>query len=55
MLVDFDWSGKIGEVHYPMNVNRGNGLWRPDGAYDTELIQTEHDMQMLDAMFSMQP
>ena len=31
-LVDFDWSGQIGEVRYPMNVNRGLGLRLPEGA-----------------------
>ncbi|KAG1812750.1 hypothetical protein EV424DRAFT_1473537 [Suillus variegatus] len=33
-LVDFDWSGTIGETRYPMNVYRGERLWRPDGAED---------------------
>ncbi|KAH8917023.1 hypothetical protein BT69DRAFT_1355087 [Atractiella rhizophila] len=47
MLVDFDWAGKTGEVRYPMNVNRGPGLWRPDGAVDGQLILPDHDMQML--------
>ncbi|KAH8927924.1 hypothetical protein BT69DRAFT_1307409 [Atractiella rhizophila] len=47
MLVDFDWAGKIGEARYPMNVNRGPGLWRPDGAKDGELILPNHDMEML--------
>ncbi|KAI5986002.1 hypothetical protein EDC04DRAFT_2589995 [Pisolithus marmoratus] len=51
MLVDFDWSGKIEEVRYPMNVNRGLGLRRPEGALDGELILANHDMEMLDYMF----
>ncbi|KAG2125665.1 hypothetical protein DEU56DRAFT_715527, partial [Suillus clintonianus] len=46
-LVDFDWSGKIGEIRYPMNVYRGGRLWRPDGADDGQLILAEHDVQML--------
>jgi hypothetical protein len=50
MLVDFDWAGEIGMVRYPMNVNRGDDLWRPDGAQDGELITANHDMQMLEHM-----
>ncbi|KAI0255336.1 hypothetical protein BJV78DRAFT_1179329 [Lactifluus subvellereus] len=50
MLVDFDWAGKIGEVRYPMNVYRGPGLWRPDGACDGELITVDHDIQMLERL-----
>ena len=51
ILFDFDWAGEIGEVRYPINVNRGPDLLRPDGAYDGELITAEHDMEMLDIMF----
>lgn len=50
-LVDFDWSGKIGEVRYPMNVYRGARLWRPDGAKDGQLIKAEHDIDMLHSLF----
>ncbi|KAG1860902.1 hypothetical protein F4604DRAFT_1957637 [Suillus subluteus] len=50
-LVDFDWSGKIGEIRYPINVYRGKRLWRPAGAEDGQLILAEHDIQMLHAMF----
>jgi hypothetical protein len=49
-LLDLDWSGRIGEARYPMNVNRFL-VWRPDGAKDGELIQADHDIQMLNAMF----
>ncbi|KIL66082.1 hypothetical protein M378DRAFT_10374 [Amanita muscaria Koide BX008] len=45
-LIDFDWAGRIGEVRYPMNVNR-KGIWRPDGARDGDLITAEHDDEML--------
>ncbi|KAG2084900.1 hypothetical protein BD769DRAFT_1374621, partial [Suillus cothurnatus] len=51
MLVDFDWSGIIGQIRYPMNVYRGHRLWRPDGAEDGRLVMAEHDMEMLYAMF----
>lgn len=50
-LVDFDWSGKIGEVRYPMNVNRGTGLKRPEGVLDGNLILAEHDMEMMSYLF----
>lgn len=50
-LVDFDWSGKIGEVRYPMNVNRGLGLRRPEGALDGQRILANHDIEMLDYLF----
>jgi len=48
MLIDFEWAGKNGEVRYPMNVNKGPMLWRPDGAVDGALILPEHDIDMLD-------
>jgi len=51
-LVDFDWSGKIGEVRYPMNVYRSSRLWRPHGAEDGELIKADHDIEMLKHLFS---
>jgi hypothetical protein len=51
MLVDFDWAGKIGDVRYPMNVYRGDRLWRPEGACDGELITTGHDIEMLDYLY----
>lgn len=47
IVLDFDWAGKIGEVKYPMNVNRAWDLWRPEGAVDGGLITAEHDMEML--------
>lgn len=45
-LIDFDWAGKISEARYPMNVNRT--IHRPPGAVDGELIETEHDIYMVD-------
>jgi len=50
MLVDFDWSGIIGEVRYPINVNKVD-LWRPDDVSDGLLIKSDHDMAMLDRIF----
>ena len=48
MLLDFDWAGRIGEARYPMNLNRSEGLWRPDGARDGALILADHDIEMLE-------
>jgi len=50
-LVDFDWSGRIGQVRYPMNVYRGPRLWRPLEAEDGRLIKADHDIEMLNALF----
>ena len=50
-LVDFDWSGRIGEVRYPMNVYRGSRLWRPLEAEDGQLIKADHDSEMLNTLF----
>ena len=49
-LLDFDWSGKIGEARYPMNVYRGKCLWRPHEAEDGRLIKADHDIEMLKAI-----
>ena len=51
MLVDFDWSGVIGEVHYPMYVNKLD-LWWPDDVSDGMPIKSEHDIAMLEHIFS---
>ena len=51
MMIDFEWSGRIGQVRYPMYVNREPELCRPEGAVDGELILAEHDVEMLDIMF----
>ena len=48
-VVDFDWSGRIGEVRYPMNVYRSGRLRRPVEAKDGQLIKAEHDIWMLNA------
>ena len=50
MLVDFDWSGIVGEVRYPINVNKTN-IWRPDDVSDGQLINPDHDMAMLRYIF----
>lgn len=51
MLTDFDWSGVIGTVRYPMNVYAGYDLWRPKGASDGQLIEVGHDVDMVKHIF----
>ena len=51
MLVDFDWSGIIGEARYPINVNKVD-LWRPDDVSDGLLIKPDHDMVMFVHIFN---
>jgi hypothetical protein len=51
-LMDFDWSGRIGEVRYPMNVYQGLRLWRPQGAEDGKLIKADHDIDMLNGVIT---
>ena len=50
MLVDFDWSGIIGEARYPININKVD-LWRPEDVSDGQLIKSDHDILMLDHIF----
>jgi hypothetical protein len=50
MLVDFDWSGIIGQVCYPIGVNKID-LWRPDDVSDGLLMKSDHDIAMFDHIF----
>ncbi|KAF8584767.1 hypothetical protein K439DRAFT_1345081 [Ramaria rubella] len=50
-FVDFDWGGKVQEVRYPPLVNNID-VWRPPGAFDGELITTEHDVEMVKHIFT---
>ena len=50
LLLDFDWSGKHGEVRYPGGINRTT-VHRPIGVQGGELIQKEHDRGMIDLLF----
>jgi hypothetical protein len=52
MLVDFDWSGVIGEVKYPINMYVGPDLRRPEGACGGQLILAQHDIGMVEIMFN---
>ena len=44
--MDFDWSGRIGEARYPLDVNTisVNDQMLAGG----ELIKAEHDLEMLE-------
>ncbi|KAG5635658.1 hypothetical protein H0H81_010494 [Sphagnurus paluster] len=50
MLVDYDWAGIVGEVRYPMNVNKVD-IWWPDDVSDGLLIKPDHDIAMLEYIF----
>ena len=47
-LIDFDWSGKVGKVHYPTYLNPKVD-W-PKGVVSGALIQKEHDMWWLEKL-----
>jgi hypothetical protein len=44
-LIDFDWAGKAGEVHYPLNCNYSDIQW-PGGP--ASAIELGHDRSMLE-------
>lgn len=46
-LVDFEWSGKEGEIIYPACLTREG---RPDGAVDGALILQEHDQEVVSGL-----
>jgi tRNA A-37 threonylcarbamoyl transferase component Bud32 len=46
-LVDFDWSGRIGEARYPLDVNTTT-VKRPNAVAGGELMKAEHDIEMLE-------
>ena len=50
LLIDFDWSGKVGEVYYPQRLSNGVG-W-PDGVEDLAGIEVKHDLAMLEKLFT---
>ena len=52
VIVDFDWSGKIGEAKYPLFMNHINLKW-PDGATDNAPLRPEHDQYWLDKVFQL--
>ncbi|KAK7056310.1 hypothetical protein VNI00_002863 [Paramarasmius palmivorus] len=46
VLLDFDWSGRLGKARYPLTINMQ--LARPEGVAPNGLITQEHDMQMVE-------
>ena len=49
-LVDFDWAGEVGQVHYPLLLNQSGDIdWAP-GVVAGGLIKKEHDNAMLALM-----
>ncbi|KAL4063596.1 hypothetical protein V8B97DRAFT_1990688 [Scleroderma yunnanense] len=55
MLVDFELAGKIDEVRYPTNMNKGLDFWWPEGAVCGDLIMAEHDVRMLNYITTSTP
>ena len=49
LLLYYDWAGRIGEVRYPMNVNEGMDLWRPE-VQDGVLIKARYNIDMAEAL-----
>lgn len=45
-LIDYEWSGKVGEATYPFFMNHVSITW-PEGAIDGGLVQKEHDTYWL--------
>ncbi len=50
-LIDFDWAGPIGEVKYPVDVNKIT-VRRPDGVEGGGLITERHDIDMTSFLFT---
>ena len=50
LLLDFDWSGKHGEVRYPGGINRTT-VYRPIEVQGGVLIRMEHDRAMIEHIF----
>jgi len=44
-LVDFDWSGKEGQVHYPIDIAPRSKIPWPEGVRGEGKIRAEHDKQ----------
>ncbi|KAG9003816.1 hypothetical protein FRB94_008500 [Tulasnella sp. JGI-2019a] len=50
-IIDFDWAGVAVNALYPAKINHTE-IRRPDGARDDCLVTAEHDMAMLEYIFS---
>ncbi|KAF5309866.1 hypothetical protein D9619_010368 [Psilocybe cf. subviscida] len=49
-LIDFDWAGKADEARYPPDMSDNDMLWVA-GMKPTEIIQKQHDLDMIDKWF----
>jgi hypothetical protein len=47
LVVDYDSSGEMKQVRYPLNLNT-TSVRRPEGATGGAIIEAEHDLEMLD-------
>ena len=45
-IIDFDWCGKEGEVHYPSDINLGKGVGWDSDVVCGGLIKKNHDLSM---------
>lgn len=48
-IIDFEWSGKVGEAKYPLFMNHVDIAW-PDGAKDGQHISKAHDTHFMDLL-----
>jgi hypothetical protein len=53
VFVDWDWSGTIGEVCYPHNMNPALALNRPMSAVVSAKIEPAHDLDMVSRCFDL--
>ncbi|KAJ7594347.1 hypothetical protein C8J56DRAFT_776574 [Mycena floridula] len=49
-LIDFDWAGTAGQVHYPVHLSR-HQHWA-DGVAPHQIIEKQHDLDMLQRLTS---
>ncbi|KAF8636860.1 hypothetical protein AX17_003203, partial [Amanita inopinata Kibby_2008] len=50
-FLDFDWTGRAGEVKCPKFMNKGPELKRPESVDDGKLILADHDDAMVNSIF----
>ena len=48
-LIDFEWTGKVGEANYPLFMNCSDIKW-PPGASDNQPITVEHDVYWMNQL-----
>lgn len=50
MIIDFDWCGEAGNACYPAELNPDRELGWPPGVQPGSVMQTEHDLFMLEKL-----